>query len=149
MAEFQSSNYVKANSKPQIPIEAGEVSGKSRWNYHEYQPLVNLANADTILLGKLPAGARIVGGFVKSAAQGGTCTLDLGNQVSAQSGAEAADVDSLGAAFSLVAAGAQQISSKNGAKFGNKFSEEVQMFATINNAGSTGLIQIAIEYVLD
>ena len=149
MAEFQSSNYVKSVAKPQIPIEMGEVSGKPRFLYNEYQPLVNLANADTILLGKIPAGARIIGGWVKSAAQGGTCTLDLGNQASAQSGAEALDIDSLGAAFSVVAAGAALINSKNGAKFGNKFTEEVLIFATINNAGSTGLIQIALEYVLD
>lgn len=149
MAEFQSSNYVKSVAKPQIPIDMGEVSGKSRLLYNEYQPLVNLANTDTILLGKIPAGARIVGGFIKSAAQGGTCTLDLGNQVSAQSGAEVAAVASLGAAYSLVAAGAALLASKNGAKFGNKFSEEVLIFATINNTGATGLIQIAIEYVLD
>jgi len=148
MAEFKSSNYVKANSKPLLPIDAGEVSGKSRWNYNEYQPLANLASADTILLGKIPAGARIVGGWIKSAAQGGSCTVDIGNQVSAPGG-EAADVDSLGAAFSLVSAGILQLSSKVGAKFGSKFSEEVQIFATINATGSTGLIQIMVEYVLD
>jgi len=149
MAEFQSSNYVKSVAKPQIPIEMGEVSGKPRFLYNEYQPLANLAAADTILLGKIPAGARVIGGWIKSAAQGGSCTADIGNQISAQSGAEVADVDSLGAAFSLVAAGALLLNSKNGAKFGNKFTEEVLIFATINATGSTGLIQIAIEYVLD
>lgn len=148
MATLSGVNYAKSIAKPMQLIAIGEFSGEVKSFYEEITPSGNLAAADIIKLGpKLPAGARIVGGFIKSAAQGGACTVDLGNEAS-DAGGEAADVDSLGAAFSLVSAGAADLSSKNGAKFGNIFSEPVQLIATVNANGSTGKIQLSVQYII-
>jgi hypothetical protein len=150
MATFNGNNYASANAKPMVLIPNGEVSGEVKLFLEEYTPAVALAAADIILLGpKFPAGARIVGGYVKSAAQGGTITVDIGNLISA-SGAEAADQDSIADDVSLVSAGVVLLSAENCVKFGEKFSEEVQlqMLVNANGANASAKIQVAILYVL-
>lgn len=150
MATLSGVNYAKSVAQPLQLISQGEFSGEVKLFYEEITPSIALASADLIKIGpKLPAGCRIVGGFIKSAAQGGTCTIDLGNEVGAL-GNEAAAVASLGAAFSLVAASSQTLASKSGAKFGEKFSEPVQLVALVNanGANASAKLQICIQYVV-
>lgn len=150
MATYNGNNYANANAKPQILIPAGEVSGEVKTFIEEFTPSVALAASDLILLGpKFPANARIVGGYIKSAAQGGTTTVDIGNLVGA-SGAEAADQDSIADDVDISSAAVVLLSAENCAKFGEKFSEEVQLQMLVNaNGANTGAkIQVVIHYVL-
>lgn len=150
MATLEGVNYVNANAKPLTLIPQGQFSGEVKSFYEEITPAAALLNGDIIKLGpKLPKNAVIVGGFLKYAAQGGTCTVNIGNEVGAEA-VEAADADSIVSAVDISAAGLTLLSAENAAKFGEKFSEEVQLVAavTANGANASAKIQLFIQYVI-
>lgn len=150
MSTLEGVNYASSIAKPQSLIKMGEYSGEIKSFYEAITPSAALLNGDTIKLGpKFPKNAVIVGGFLKFAAQGGTCTVNIGNEVGAEA-VEAADADSLASAVDISAAGLVLLSAENCAKFGEKFSEEVQLVAavTANGANASAKIQLFIQYVI-
>lgn len=150
MATLSGVNYGYAAAVPPTPIPVGQYNGMIRTFYDEITPAAALGLNDIIKFGPLfPANARIIGGWVKFEAQGGSCNLKIGNAVSSDA-AEAADDDCL---FDqdVSSAGITLLSAENLAKFGLTFASPVQLQGLVSVAGATAAkkIQVCIHYVLD
>lgn len=120
MANKYSSNYQAAYvDVPASKIPPGEQSGDVKTMYAEYVADGELAVADVLYLGKLPKGARVVGGRIICPASGITGIFDVGYLAN---GVDAADADAF-----VVAAdpGAAAVSADiAGAGLGKKFEAE-------------------------
>lgn len=144
--EFKGANHTLAyvsNSKFGI----GEYNGGVKLLFDKYTLLADLAVGDTILLGKLPAGARVLSAVLKSADLGGSCTIDLGVS---SNGTEAADQDGFIAAADL-SGQASHVSGSGAMLINTKFSAETQVVAYANavSSSATGVvIYCAIQYVV-
>lgn len=146
MAALYGSNATKRNSVPAELIPQGEVGGEMKMAYDEITPSAALGLNDTIEFMKLPKGARIVGGWLKFAAQGGSCAIKIGNLAG---DSVSADDDSL-ATEVISSAGIVLLSAENAALFGTQLSEELTISGLVTVAGAnTGAkIQLCVQYVL-
>jgi hypothetical protein len=93
MANFYGAQYTQAfRDVPSSKIAAGDVSGVVKSLYMSFTcPTADeLATTDTLYLGVLPAGARVLGGKIKCPATGATGIFNVGYQAN---GVDAADLD--------------------------------------------------------
>lgn len=149
MAAKYGKNFTDAHvNEPVKPYEQGELAGRVRMLYDEYDLSAVLALNDTIDIGYLPKGARIVGAWIAIPASLGTGgILDLGW---AANGVESADADGL---IDGADAGGQAVfkamSSEPGALV--KFSAEtlIQLKCDEASSLSAGKIKAAVLYVMD
>ena len=134
----------------------GEQGGRLRVIYDTYELVADTDAADIILMGGLiPKDARVMEAslaFDDLDTSGGT--LDLGWQVSAESGAEAVDPNGFINAAD-VATAADVIHMSDNLAFGagqfKKFSEAVQPLVTFSadTDVTSGTISMAIYYIID
>ncbi len=142
---------------PPTTIHQGEAYGKERVMYEKFTLDADAADGDTVVMGRLPAGAKVIGARVFGPDLGGTGTLELGNSVSVDGSAtDAADTDSLidaadssGQAFDVV----DSASSQRGPAIGLvRFTTPVNVtlrFVGVT-ASATGLIvYMIVRYIVD
>lgn len=138
------------NTVPAEKLETQVDGGRIRVSYDSYSCSAVLALNDVIKLGKLPAGARVVGFWLKSADLGTAGKLDLGWEAN---GVDAVDVDGFLAAVDVNAAAVtkDQSSQANMPGLGKKFGAETQIIVTANEAttATSGTIEVCIQYVID
>jgi hypothetical protein len=147
MANKYGIQYTKAYvDVPSSKIDPGAVSGEVKSMYMSYLGSAELATTDTLYLGKLPAGARVLEAKVRCPATGATGIFDIGYQAN---GVDSADLDAfvVGAdpgAAAVYAAGA-------GAGLGKKFTVETTIVLTPTEvtASFTGkTVEFWISYVV-
>jgi len=151
MATLNGTNYKKQYvDVPSTKIPVGEQAGRVRCAYDDYNLAtsgVALANGDTILLMKLPAGARVVEVLLDSPDVGGTSLIELGW---AANGVDLVDADGFITSLDISGAAAmQRLNNPAGAL--KQFTVETQVYATITNAGAAvaGILQFAVLYVVE
>jgi len=150
MTDLYGSNYTKAYvNKPSEKAGKGEYNGHVKILFDEYVvPTANeLATADFIYLGKLPKGARVLGGKVKTDAAGATGIFDIGYLAN---GVDAADADAFAASVDPGAAAVLQ--ELNGVAIGKKFEAETTVLIDVTEVTADAggdRIQVWIEYVVD
>ena len=150
MTDLYGVNYTKAYvNKPSEKAGKGEYNGHVKILFDEYVvPAANeLATADFIYLGKLPKGARVIGGKVKCEAAGATGIFQIGYEAN---GVDAVDVDGFAAAVDPGAAAVLQ--ELDGAAIGKKFLAETTVVldvteVTADAGGDT--YQVWIQYIVD
>lgn len=150
MANYYSSQYQKAYvDVPSQNINPGEQGGKIKSLVASYTvPTADeLATTDTLFLGKLPAGARVVDAKIVCPATGATGILDVGYQAN---GVDAADLDGF---IDGVDPGAAAVCANgNGVAIGKKFSVETNVVLTpteITADAGTKTIVVVISYVVE
>ena len=128
-------------------VSPGEYNGHKKVMFEDYTFAAEASSADTLKLGKLPKGARVLSCTLKSPDLGGTGTIDVGTQAN---GTESADQDGFIAAADASGQAVQQAGS--GANIGVKFSAEtvVQAYFSGATGSATGkTIKVWIEYIVD
>lgn len=147
MANYYSTNYQKAYvDVPSQKIAPGEQSGDVKVMYAEITGAAEATTSDTIYLGKLPKGARVIGGYVKCPATGATGIFNIGHQ---SNGSDSADLDSF--IVGMDPGAAAVAAAIAGAGVGMKFAAETTVVATPteNTAAFTGkTLQFWLQYVL-
>lgn len=143
---------------PYVKVHQGEYGGKERVMIDTYVFAAEAADTDTIKLGRLPAGAKVINARVFGPDLGGTGTLKLGNTASVDgSGTDAlaatsfiVAADSSGQAFDV---GDGATAAMRGAAIGKvRFSREVDILLTFNGAtaAATGATLVCIvKYIVD
>ena len=138
--------------EPSQKINVNEQGGRMRVAYDEITVDANLAIGDKIVLGKIPAGAKVYNGLWNIIASfGSTGVADIGWEASAEGG-EVADPDGFMFGLSLTTAGADnQFQFENQPGLYKKFDEAVDVIATITTAtdGAAGKLALAVMYSLD
>jgi len=144
--ERYGANYDRAyNDNGKYDI--GDNGGRVRVLHDTYTLPADLADDDTIVIGKLPKGARVISAMMKSADLGGSGTLNLGYQANED---DAADEDGF-----IVAgdhSGQASQTSGSGAGILKKFESEtiVQVQADGVTSGATGVVlKVLIQYVVE
>jgi hypothetical protein len=140
MTDQSGVNYAKRFTTPSTKIAPSDRGARVRAMYDEYVFAANPTDADTIQLGdKIPANARIVGGWLKAPAMGTGGSFLVG---------KTGDTDALLAATSVAAASFTWF---NGDDVGDVLAADTQYFITMANAASatSGTIQACILYPLD
>jgi hypothetical protein len=148
MASKYSTGYQRAYvTVPSEKIAIGEYSGEVKSLYTEYVASGELATTDTLYLGKLPPGARVIGGMIKCPASGATGILDVGYQAN---GVDSVDLNAfVESADPGAAAVAAQLA---GAGVGKKFTVETVVVCTpseITASLDTLTLQVWLNYVVD
>lgn len=150
MAALYGKNFTDAHvNEPVKPYEQGELAGRVRMLYDEYElDGAVLALNDTIDIGYLPKGARVVGAWISIPASLGTGgILDLGW---ASNGTESADADGL---VNGCDAGGQaaflSMTVEPGALV--KFSAEtlIQLKCDEASSATSGTVKACVLYVMD
>jgi hypothetical protein len=151
MADFDAKNYSLINSVPAKQAEIGEVCGKMKILFDEFDCAQNVyAISDKILIGaKLPKGARVLEAQLVSPSLGTTGIMQLGFLAN---GVDAQDLD----AFIVSAdAGGQAVKAlipAGAAGLHKKFEAETQLvinFTEASDAATGDKISVAIHYVMD
>ncbi len=151
MTSLYGANYTNAYvDVPASPYPAGEHNGKVRVLYDSYTlPSAIVAANDTISIGKLPAGARVINAQIFiPASMGATGIFDVGY---AANGVDSADPN----AFILAAdAGGQAVlgvPTLGSVGLFKKFSVETEIIITCTEltVATSGIIHCAIEYIMD
>jgi hypothetical protein len=142
MAIFNGQNYEKVYvNKPSEKAGTGEYNGHVKVLYDEFvAPQDILAGSDIIRIGRLPRGARIVGGRLKSGDLGTAGALQFGVTGVAQ-----------GICTTTTATSAVQ-KVADGVSVGEKFEDGTEVFVTVSTAtdGAEGeKIQAWVEYIVD
>ncbi len=147
MATLYGLNYDEAyndNGK----YRPGEYNGhvKTLYDEHTFVADVNAIN-DIIKIGKLPAGARVLGTVVKAASSGTTGIVEFGY---AANGVDSADADGFDAAADF---GGQAVHSLgDGVAIGKKFSVETEVQLNLTEATDSALgdtIKAWVYYIVD
>lgn len=137
---------------PQDMIAANAQHGSVRMCYDIYTLTADLAAADIIVMGQIPAGARVVGYWMKFSdldVTGGTLNLGYGASADAVESASAAAFLS---AVDVTSAGTKsQNDQANMAGLGKLFASPVNVqVATVGDTDATsGTIEVCIYYVVD
>jgi hypothetical protein len=151
MATLKGIERTKQDTVPADLRDQGSKGGVMRVLYDKYAPAGALSLNDVIQIGQLPAGARVVGFWLKSSDLGTTGTLDLGWAASSD-GVEAANATGFLAAVDVNAAAISISTSdqENQAGLGKKFSSavEVQIKASAATTAA-GTIEACVQYVVD
>lgn len=151
MADFNAKNYALINSVPAKQAEIGEVVGKMKILFDEFDCAQNVyAIADKILIGaKLPKGARVIEAQICSPSLGTTGIMQLGFLAN---GIDSEDLD----AFIVSAdAGGQAVKGQipaGAAGLHKKFSADTQAvinFTEASDAANGLKISVSIHYVMD
>ena len=126
----------------------GEYNGhvKTLYDEHTFVEDVN-AIGDDILIGKLPAGARVLATRVKSDSMGTTGIFELGYQAN---GVDVADTDAFDA--SIDAGGAAVQSDGDGVAIGKKFSAETIVQLQLTEATDSAIgdtVKVWVHYIVD
>lgn len=147
MATLYGLNYAEAyNSNGKY--RPGEYNGhvKTLYDEHTFVADVN-AVGDDILIGKLPAGARVLSTTIKSVSMGTTGIFELGYQAN---GVDSADTDGFDAAAD---AGGQAVQSDgDGVAIGKKFSAETIVQLQLTEATDSALgdtVKVWVNYIVD
>ena len=154
MTVFRGINATRLlTDKPRNMIPVGEQAGRIRVAYDKYTFTAVIDTTDSLLVMKIPKGARVLDCIIKFADLGSTGAFNIGWQASSDA-VESADADGFFAAVDVNAA-ANVLSARDDAASPagilKEFSAEVQVVivpSTITTATS-GDIEIFIEYVLD
>lgn len=141
---------------PAVKIPPGEVAGRMRIAYDEYNLAtlgVVLGATDTILMQKIPAGARVLDVVLACDDLGTTGTCNVGWAASSDA-VEAASTNGFLTSVDLNTAAdvfTMQTKEANVSGQFKKFSSEVQLQVNMATAttATTGKIKIAVYYVLD
>ena len=160
MATLNGANYAKAFvNEPSEKIEQGDVNGRVRQAYEEYDLDglgVIVANGDIIEGPRLPKGARVIEAYLESPNMGATGIFDLGwDDVVDESGSVVVAADQNGF-VDQADAGGQAVLKKMGDTLGSagsfqKFTEEVpvRVTCTEDTVAITGIIKMVLLYVVE
>ena len=125
-------------------VGPGIWGGRVRAQFDSYT-CASTASGVVIRLGKLPAGARVLGCEISTAAMGSSVTLAIGNGGSGQGAIfQAATLSSTATAIPRVA----MLTGKAGYTVGTLTGDDV-MTVTVGGASATGLIELVTFYVVD
>jgi hypothetical protein len=148
MAEFKGTNATRRLASPSEKVSVQDQGGRRRVIMDEYTVPVggHIAN-DTVVLGQIPKGAKIINGrIVVKVANGAALTMDLGWKAN---GAEAASANGLINNADMNTVGFVSMAA-NGAGMEKTFSDAVDVVATFDGAALAGLkFSHQIEYSLD
>lgn len=149
MTDLYSGNYTKAYvNKPSEKIGSGEQNGHKKIMYSEHLYADNVNSiGDVIYMGKLPAGARVLGGYTKALSTGTTGIFDVGYLAN---GVDAIDVNAFAAAQD--SGGANPSAIFNGSGIGQEFTAETTVVCTLTEAtdAAAGIsLKIWVEYIVD
>jgi hypothetical protein len=139
MTALYGSNYTKLTTTPTTKVGVREWGSRVRAMYDEYEFSAVLTDADTISFAKVPAGARVLGGWLKTTAMGTAGSFLVG---------KTGDTDALLGATDVSAASQTVF---NGVDVGDPLTAETEYFITVTNHGSatSGTIQACVYYVVD
>ena len=143
MTAYFGSNATKRRATPPQAIDLGDQGGRVRHSYDEVATTTAMTTADTIELGLLPVGARVVGLQVGWAAHGASRTIKIG---------DAGDDDRFLAATSIASAGASTALAVTGAGYRNTTGAPVAILATIDGgtlAATAAGLTVSLQYVQD
>ncbi len=140
MADFNATNYTRTQSVPAALVDGGDYGGRQRVIYDDYVTSGSEAVGDRILIGRLRAGQRFLGGRLVHGALGAGRTLRLG---------DSEDDDRYLAATSVAAAG--QVAVAASAGFGHKPGQDRDLFLTIGGGtlASGQPIKVSLSFVAD
>lgn len=97
MTTYYSTQMTKKTASPPQKVEANEERGRVRMSFFDYTvPAGTVLTTDTIQLCEVPAGARLLGGWLATDAlssAGGTAGVSLGDGTTAAKYLSAADCD--------------------------------------------------------
>ena len=154
MATLYSNQKTKwSQNVPSDKIDTNELGGRMRIAFADIT-LASAAIGDVVQLVNLPNGARIIDGYLTNAALGASTTLSVGNAayknaagtvVNAAAAGYLAAVDTSAAArtdiFATIALGAGSVVNAN--------EDGLPITATLAGGAASGVVQIAIRYVVD
>ena len=154
MAELLGVNYTKGfSAEPATKANANDIGGVKRELYDSYTFAAILAIGDTVLLGKLPKGAKLTGAkLIVPVDSGAIGIIKVGWEAGAN-GDEVADDDGMFAVaegdFGAGALNNNMLISANG--FQKTFSEEVKIVVECTQAstGDADKLELIVEYVLN
>lgn len=141
MADLYGANYTKTRNTPAENVDVSDWGGRVRAAYDSYVLAANPGDGDLLYFAKTPAGARIVGGWLKAPAMGTSGSFSVG-----RSGTD--NDNNLLAATNVSAASFTRFA---GSEVGTKFDDAVEWFVDCVNGGSatTGTIEVCVFYVVD
>ena len=149
MTDLYGVNYTKAYvNKPSEKAGKGEYNGHVKVLFDEHTFVADVNSiSDTVYIGKLPAGARVLAAYTICGSTGTTGIYNVGYRAN---GVDSADPD----AFVVGAdAGGQAVSEAGaGAALGKKFTAETTVLATLTEAtdsASDVVVQVWVEYIVD
>lgn len=144
MASLYGVNYTKSEINiPKDKIGKSAVNGDVQVAYDEITLAADLANADTISMCKIPAGARIESISIVSPTLGATGSVDIGNTTSAT--AYVANVALNGGATNLNT----PILAKNVDGNGDEIEETLVLTCNAaSNAGTGATIKVAVYFTV-
>jgi hypothetical protein len=158
MTAFSGANKTNRDADPIVKSSIGDDYGRIRCAYDKFDIAVEgdgsaLVTADTVTLVKIPKGARVVGLEINSDDLGGTGTMNIGWAASSD-GVEAADADGFAAAdanFSGADYHFRLGNDPDAAGIFKKFDAEVELtlIPAANFNGTTGVIKVALYYVVE
>jgi hypothetical protein len=142
------------------PLKPNELSGRVRIAYFYYKPTVAIAADKVVRLTRLPAGARIIGGEVKSNAFVATSTLNVGligadgNGFIDKAGtvADSSSNNMFAALLAVATAGTYDFGKTIALNYGYTTDKEVDLigeFKTAGMDGSADILQGHVLYVVD
>lgn len=140
MADFNATNFARTQSVPAVLVDGGDYGGRQRVIYDEYVTTGTEANGDRILVGRLRAGQRFLGGRLVHGAMGTGRTLRLG---------DSEDTDRYLASSSVAAAGQVTIAAAPG--FGHKADQDKDLFLTVGGGtlASGQSVKVRLSIVAD
>ena len=154
MATLYSNQKTKwSQNVPSEKIDTNELGGRMRIAFAD----ITLASAqigDVVELVNLPNGARIIDGYLTYAALGGSTTLSVGNAAykNAAGTTVALDADTYFVAASTSTAGRSDIFATIALGAGSVVDANengLPITATLAGGAASGVVQIAIRYVVD
>jgi hypothetical protein len=143
MTAYFGSNATKRRAAPPQAIDLGDQGGRVRHCYDEVATTTAMTTADSIELGLLPVGARVVGLQIGWVAHGSGRTVKIG---------DAGDDDRYLVSTSVAAAGASASLAATGAGYRNATGAPVAILATIGGgtlAANAAGLTVSLQYVQD
>lgn len=133
-------NFTKATSNPVQAVDVSDWGGRVRAQYDSYSFTANPVDGEILAMARLPAGARIVGGWMRAPNMGTGGSFSVGWAGSSTALLAATDV-SAAATFTRF----------NGGSVGAKRSDATDIIITLINGGTatSGTIELMVEYILD
>lgn len=141
MADIFGSNFTKTRQVPPQNVDSTDWKGRVRAMYDSYDVANDPSAGDLLFFARIPSGARVVDGWLKTPAMGTGGSFKVGR-------AGTNNDDNLLAATNVSSASFTRF---NGSDVGNKFDDAQEFFVTITNEGTatTGTIEVCIMYVVD
>jgi hypothetical protein len=153
----QAAKIVNAGSA-YAPLKPNELGGRVRVAYFYYKPTAAVAADKVIRLTRLPAGARILGGEVKSNAFVATADLNVGligadgNGYTDKAGTVDDDNNLFAALLDVATAGAYEFGNTTALGYGTVIDKECDLIGELKTAGMDGsadILQGHVLYVVD